>query len=501
MGWQVGGLIVGVLAVFWPLTAALWTYWLQPYVGGQGVLVAALSVWLIYRRRDALSGVPVRPVRWAAVLVMLLSIVTLVLWRAGIQTMYFMLLPLLILGAIFAAFGLTVARILAVPVGFLYFAMPAWQLMGPYLQGATVHAIGVLALLFGLPAAVSGTLISFPNGATFEVTPLCSGVGFLVQGLAVATLLGELEQAPVARRLRLFGSMIIIALITNWARAMIIIQVGYTTEMRHVLASRYHVLFGWVIFVGVLVAFVWLATRARPPPRFETPGAGSVQVPSLAGFLTAVAALTVPPVLMYLVAAPSDGSATSDVSVTATGVQWPVGRADWRGPLGDSNSGWRPIFIGAHAESYTVYRGPAGETVEVLVIGYSRQTQEGKLVSENNSLLGTDLTQLTGRLIVDDRQSYREMVVADREGRRSVIWSVYDIGGRTFVTPILSQLWYGLSSLTSQPYSDLFAFRAQCVPSCPAAQARLADFTRQLAPELIAIPASRSRRGGRGSAV
>ena len=329
MGWQVGGLIVAVLAAYWPMTAALWTYWLQPYVGGQGVLVAALSVWLIYRQRDAFSVAPVEPVRWVAVLVVLLSIVAVVLWRAGIQTLYFMVLPLLIFGAIFTAFGPTVARVLAVPVGYLYFAMPAWQLLSPYLQGATVRAIGVLAWLFGLPATVQHNLISFPNGATFEVTPLCSGVGFLVQGLAVATLLGELEQASVARRFRLIGTMIVVALITNWARAMIIIQVGYATEMRHVLASRYHVLFGWVMFVCVLVAFVWLATRARAPPRVETSGAGSAQAraPPLAGFLTAVAALTVPPVLMYLVAASSDGYAT------VTGLHWPVGRAVWRGPF------------------------------------------------------------------------------------------------------------------------------------------------------------------------
>ncbi len=495
MGWQVGGLIVAVHAVYWPMTAALWTYWLEPYVGGQGVLVAALALWLVYRQRDALAVAPVRSVRWAIVLVVLLSIATLVLWRAGIQTLYFMLLPLLILGAVFAAFGATVARLLLVPVGYLYFAMPAWQLLTPYLQGATVRALGVLTWLFGLPATVQGTLISFPNGVTFEVTPLCSGVGFLVQGLAVATLLGELERASIARRLKLFGSMIVVALITNWARALIIIQLGYTTQMRHVLASRNHVLFGWVIFVCVLVAFVWIATRAPPPPRPVPPEAVSTHAPSFAGYLAAVAALTVPPVLLYFVAASSDAPATT------TALQWPAGRADWHGPLADSNPGWRPVFIGADAKSYTVYQGRSGESVEALAIGYAYQTQAAKLVSENNSLLGADLTQLTSQLIGGDGQRYDEMVVADREGRRSVIWSVYDIGGRTFVTPILSQLWYGLSSLTSQPYSVLFAFRAQCVPTCPAARARLADFARHLGPELIAIPASRSRSGGKGSAV
>jgi len=48
-------------------------------------------------------------------------------------------------------------------------------------------------------------------------------------------------------------------------------------------------------------------------------------------------------------------------------------------------------------------------------------------------------------------------VVADEQGRRSLVWSVYDIGGREFVTPLLSQLWYGVRSLAGAPYSVLFA--------------------------------------------
>jgi EpsI family protein len=489
----VGGLIVAVLGAYWPMVAALWNYWLQPYVGGQGVLVAALSLWLIYRLRGRLSAAPARSVPWAILLVVLGSLVTLLLWRAGIQTLYFMLLPILILAAIFAALGPTIAGILVVPIGYLYFAMPAWQLLSPFLQAATVRVIGVLALPLGLPATIQGNLISFPNGTVFEVTPLCSGVGFLVQGLAVATLLGELEQACVARRLRLLGSIVIVAVIANWARAMIIVQVGYATGMRHVLVSGNHLLFGWVLFVCVLLVFVWLSTRGPLPPQRETPGAVTAQAPSLAGFLAAVAALTVAPLLIYLVA-PS-----RDESVTWTGMQWPAGHADWRGPLDNLNSVWRPVFIGAHAESYALYLDPSGESVEVLAVGYALQVQGRKLVSENNSLLGTDLTQLTSQIVGDDGQSYYERVVADREGRHSVIWSVYDIGGRAFAAPLPSQFWYGLSSLTAQPYSVLFAFRAQCVPSCTAARGRLAGFAHQLGAELIAIPGSMSRPVGRES--
>jgi EpsI family protein len=476
----VGGLIAAVIAAYWPTSSALWNYWMQSNVSGQGVLVAVLALWLIFRARDRLAAAPVRPTRWALLLLLPCSVATLIFWRAGIQTAHFMLFPLLILGAVLVAFGPAIARILLIPIGFLYFAMPAWHvLLNAPLQYLTARAVGLLVPVLGLPATVQGTLVAFPNGTTFEVTPLCSGLEFLVQGLAVATLLGELERAPAARRLRLLGSMVIVALLTNWARVMIIIEIGYTSGMRHVLASRDHVLFGTVLFVCVLVAFVWLATRGSLPAGREAARPTRIaQSPPLAGYFTAVVALAAAPVLIYLVVPSRDDAAAGGTP------RWPAGRADWRGPITSDGADWQPVFVGPHSESRVAYADGSGRRVEVLAVVYSMQEQGRELVNEGNSLLGTSLTQHTGRIVDSDGQPYYEMVVVDSQGRESVIWSVYDIGGRSFVIPIFSQLWYGLRSLTAQPPSVLFATRAECAPSCAVAGATLTGFLHLMGSEL-----------------
>lgn len=480
-GLLVGGLVAIAVAAYWPTSAGLWNYWLQPYVGGQGVLVAALAAWLVYRARDRLAEAPVRPCPWAILPLLPCSIAALIFWRAGIQTLHFMLFPLLILGAMLAAFGPAVARILLVPVGFLYFAMPAWSVLTTPLQGLTLRVVGLLAPVLGLPAAIDGTLVSFPDGTTFEVTPLCSGVGFLVQGLAVATLLGELEQASIARRLRLLSSMIVVALLTNWARVMILIEVGYTTGMRHVLVSRNHLWFGWVLFVCVLAAFVFVATRRPLRVRPEVVRTARIgHGPSLGGYVTAVAALAAAPILLYMTAPWHD----DPVAVEAPG--WPAARAGWRGPIVSVDEGWRPVFVGSHVESRVVYTALSGHDVEVLSVGYAMQEQGRELVNEGNSLLGNGLTQLTARQVDGEGQPYYEMVVADSQGHQSVIWFVYDIDGRPFVIPIFSQLWYGLRSLSAQPYSALFALKAICVPSCGAARDTLAGFVRDMGDALRA---------------
>jgi hypothetical protein len=87
------------------------------------------------------------------------------------------------------------------------------------------------------------------------------------------------------------------------------------------------------------------------------------------------------------------------------------------------------------------------------------------------------------------------MVVVDPEGHRSVIWSVYDIGGDTFVVPLLSRLWYGVRSLARPTYSAQFAFRAACGVSCDEARGTLRNFVQGMGSELLSVTGQTTTRG------
>lgn len=300
VGSQITGLVLITIAVYWPATAALWHYWTDDlYVGGHGLLVAGLAVWLLFRSCRRLARVTVQPSSWTLVPLLACSVAALVLLKAGIHTLQFLTLPALLWLAVLAAFGRDVARTIAVPIGYLYFAMPVWNLLSVPLQALTLWMVSTLAPMVGLPATVSGSLIAFPNGAQFAVTLACSGVGFLVEGLAVATLLGELENATLARRLRLSGSMVLIALATNWIRVLLLLMIGYFVGMNNVIVSRHHLLFGYALFIVVLVVFVWVAAR----PALPTPGADAAPIAAserrapLSGYLIAIVGLTIVPVL------------------------------------------------------------------------------------------------------------------------------------------------------------------------------------------------------------
>lgn len=317
---QVAGLLALAAVLYWPTTSALWH---RPVFGANAILVGVLSVWLLARARHRIALAPVSGEPWVLLLLVPCSIGSLILWKSGISALQLLLLPAVILLAVWTAFGSAVTRLISVPVCFLYFAVPAWDLLAPPLQNLTLWAVKWLAPAIGVPATVSGTSVLLPGNLWFEVSLACSGSGFLMEGLAVAVLLGELEHASVGRRVSLMGTMAIVALITNWIRVLALIQIGYSTGMRHVLVSEHHVIFGYVLFVTVLIIFVWIAVAVAPA---TAPQVSHTSVsPSVArtAFLPAVLGLAAAPalaaLLMLFADEPSGLSARHNAQSTTSG--------------------------------------------------------------------------------------------------------------------------------------------------------------------------------------
>jgi exosortase len=290
--------LIAVVALFyWPTTSALWH---RPVFGGNALLVAALALWLLVRLRDRVASAPAAGVPWALLLLVPCSIGALVFWRSGIPALQLLLLPALILLAVWTALGSAVTRLIAVPVCFLYFAVPAWDLLGPPLQSLTLWAVSWLAPAFGVPATVSGTMVLVPGNISFEVSLACSGSGFVLEGLAVAVLLGELGQATIGRRVGLMVTMVIIALVANWVRVLALVQIGYSTGMRHVLVTEHHVLFGYVLFIAVLIVFVWIAVSVGPTRTPHVAQSALYSSGARTAFVPALLGLAAAPVLVAL---------------------------------------------------------------------------------------------------------------------------------------------------------------------------------------------------------
>ncbi len=476
-----------VALLYWPSTVALnrlWTDWPgETYT--HGYLILLLSLWLIVRDRERLATTPVRPEPLALIPLALMSVVWVWLWRAAIQELQLLLLPLILYAALFAAFGRRMARAVAFAIGVLYFAMPLWGDINGVVQALSAKATGALIWTTGIPAYMDGDFVRLPTGS-IEIARSCSGLHELIVGLALAAVYGKLSGEPWRRRLQWLGLMGALSLMVNWVRIFTVVIAAYETDMTSSLV-KHHYWLGWWLFAFVFAAFLWWTGRAAPAHRAPSPSEEQDASTPTPGFTIGgrpialtVAVLAVIPALAYGM------DWANSATTSAVAIQWPTAPIGWVGPTKADVSEWQPYFLDSSGESLTRYADPKGEPVEAFAVAYHVQTQRAKLLGYWNDLLGHPerMRQQSLRMTDSAAGRWQEIVAVDSDGSRSLIWTRYRIGSRVFVQARMSQLWYGLAAIVKPPVSSLTALRTPCMPDCNAARTRLDEAAPWLQPRL-----------------
>ncbi len=476
----IAALAVAVALIYWPSTVFLYGKWTnngeRTYT--HGALILLICIALVVRARRELVAAPARASPAAGAALVLVIVAWLVGYRASIEGLEVPLQPLIFWLAVFAAFGWGVARVLLFPVGYLYFAEPIWY--GGPLQHLTVRVMSVALAVTGPPAVIVGDVIHIPNG-TFLIEEGCSGLHFMIVGLAVAALYGEQQRDPWPLRLRQLALMALLALLANWIRVYTVIEAGYLTDMQSYLVRVSHYGFGWCVFAVALAIFFWLAPRlgrpATPQARPAAPGPEPAGPPrrraELIGVLGALALLIVVPLLHSLVRGSRAAPPLADPAASLRP------EPPWHTVPVDVRSAWLPVFAGADELKRGAFGNANDATIEVLGVAYRAQRQGAELVGETSSVTGDRLEVRNEEVIPSRVGAFRESEVSDPAGARSLIWWRYQIDGRNLVNPLSQQLWFGLNSLVGQPPAALIALRAPCRGDCASARDTLQTFVSQ----------------------
>lgn len=482
-----------VALFYWPSSKALVGFWSDALdkAGTHGFLVLLVALGLVMRARARLAAEPIRPSLRGFCVLLILSAAWLWFYRAAIQDLHLLLLPMLLLAAIVGVLGWPTARVMIFPVAFLYFAMPVWSLVITPLQTLSIDVNSVLIWLTGVPAYIAGNVVNVPAGS-LEIAGGCSGRHSFVVGLTLAALYGELARDSLRWRLAWIALMGALALVANWVRIFVIIVAAEATDMQTFLVTVDHYWFGWGIFVLAFIGFLWIAGRLRDAAKISPARQGSVTgepshadppagVPRVSGAIL----LTM---LFCLAALPAAAYATASLRVVsgAIHIDWPAAPPGWRGPAPVTATVWQPLFLNASVLSQQQYVDLLGQPVEVFVVAYRVQRQGAKLLGYDNSLFekGDRLRSIEERITDSAVGPWRQDTVVDAGGQRSIIWSRYHIGAHTFVRPWAAQLWYGVAAVVTPVVSSLTALRALCRADCTAAHEQLVGVTAQLQPLL-----------------
>jgi exosortase A len=476
-----GGVVVvlgATIAAYWPTVASLLRFW-NDYDNlsyTHGYLIAAISGWLLWRARHRIvARMQAFSLAGLAALA-LCSVAWSVTFLAGIEVGHQALLPFLLLAAVAAFAGPRAAAACALPVGYLYFAIPIWDQINGTLQQLTIFAVTLLLKLFAIPAWIDGAFVHLGSGS-FEIAGGCAGLHFFIVALAIGVLFGELGHDSPRTRIKLVLIAGAMAIVMNWIRVASIIIAGYLTDMQSYLVKVDHYYFGWALFGVLLFIYFWgvprmLHLQANAPP--PVPPRHAAKVP-LSRAMVACAATALVAAFAPVLVLRSQAAAAS----AATSVELMAPKAvGWEGPYAPQSS-WNPDFRTADKVSRASWLRE-GARVESFTAMYAYQEQGKEMVGFGNSLLGSDGSWKTlskDTLPATGRAAALNRVVAqDSAGATWVFLYRYDVGGKAFAGGFASKLYYPIALVGGSPASSLLAAAARCGDDCESATRLVASF-------------------------
>jgi exosortase len=228
------------------------------------LLALPIAAWLAMRDRAARSIPAQSDILGLAVLALALTIW--IVGRAGsVALVEHAGAVMALAAAAVAAYGRARAAAWAPALAMLAFATPFGDELTPALQELSADVVEALLLAASVPATRDGLVFATPVGA-FEIAESCAGLRFLAASMMVSMLAAALFLQTAWKRLAFLAAAAMLALAANWLRAAAIIA-GAVASNRRFGVGDDHLYFGWVIYVALLAALIFLAYRLRESPR------------------------------------------------------------------------------------------------------------------------------------------------------------------------------------------------------------------------------------------
>jgi exosortase A len=460
-GWQrLAPWLLLLAALLWLLrdtAQAMVSIWLRSDTFTHAFLVPPIAAWLAWRRRAVLAQLTPAPVPW-----LLLPVAgACFLWLLGelaavAAASQFALVTLIVL-SVPAVFGWAVARALAFPLAFLYFAVPFGEFTVPVLMEWTAD-FTVAALQFsGIPVYREGLQFVIPSG-TWSVVEACSGVRYLIASFMVGTLFAYLNYRSTKRRVIFAIVSLLVPVLANWLRAYMIVMIGHLSG-NELAVGVDHLIYGWVFF-GVVICLMFFIGSRWAEPEADPAVAAAADAAAAGGDGRARTGWTTALTITALLAGTQalawqlehDGAADAPV------LALPAPPADWSD--GTEPLPWTPGFANPSAVATRGYQAEAG-TVWVWVGHYRHQGPDRKLVTSTNALVGPeDRTWVQagagGRAAAPPLPALRTGLL--RQGSalsvaqhsRLRVWQIYWVGGRWTTSDVRAKLWQALDRLTGR---------------------------------------------------
>lgn len=512
-----------VLVIAWILACyastamgMVWT-WSHSETFAHGFVVLPIVLWLVWRRRAELARLTPRPALWGLAPLAIAGFAWLFGRLAEVNALAQLAMTSMIVLAVPSILGVRIARALAFPLAFLFFAVPLGDFVLPVLMDWTAHFTVAALRASGIPVYREGLMFIIPTGA-WSVIEACSGVRYLIASLMVGTLYAYLSYRSNRRRWLFIGFAILVPIVANWVRAYLIVLLGHLSGNRLAVGVD-HLIYGWLFFGIVITLMFWIGghwreddlpeakrddeTRTTTAPATRSPDADAVAAETIAQpqpvrrFWVVAASAMLVSVLFPVVQARFDAAdAAGPVQIAAI-----APAAGWSVATGGLSS-WQPVFEHASA-TFDGHFIHDREIVGLYVAYYRDQDSSHKLVSSSNMLVrSTDpvwrqlATGSTGAVMVGGTPVDMASAVLVRDGREQLVaWKFYWIDGKLTANEYLAKLHTALARLRSGRDDSAAVVAYVRAEDAKTAAPRLQSFLHEQGDAIVAaLAATRERR-------
>lgn len=428
------------------------TIWYRSETFNHGFIVFPIAFWLIWTRRFHLALLVPKSSFVAIPLLALVGGGWLLGDLASVNAVTQFAFVLMLVLLVPAVFGFHVAKAIAFPLFFMFFAVPVGEFAIPLLMEWTARFTVFAVRLTGIPVLQDGMQFVLSSGR-WSVIEACSGVRYLIASTCVGTLYAYLNYVSLRRRLIFIAVSIVVPVVANWLRAYMIVMIGHLSNGK-LAAGVDHLIYGWVFFgVVIMIMFMigarWTEVEAKPEKAMTVGNAGAV-----APALGVLALCTV--ILMLTMAAPHwVQSAVSRSSQGAVPKLAQISNLPAWAP-GAPPVDWHPSYQNPPAELAQSFER-AGMRIGLYVVFYRNQGYSSKLVTSTNTIV-TSQDPNWLRLATRSREEtfggqLNKVHVEDLKGSDDdviSVWRWYWINGRLTSSDVVAKIYTVLSLLSGK---------------------------------------------------
>lgn len=346
-------------------------------------LVVPISLWLVWRLKDALIEFKPSPNYWMLLPFAACALMSLLGGLSAINAASHWALVLGLIVSVPAVFGVEIARAIAFPLGFLLFCVPFGEFAMPTLMQWTANVTAGAVRASGIPVYQEGLQFVIPTGR-WSVVEACSGVRYLIASFCIGVLFAYLNYASIKRRLLFVLASLLTPVLANWVRAYGIVMIGHLSG-NELATGVDHLVYGWVFFGVVIFGLFFIGMRWQqdvPMPRPIASSEGLASNPSdfrNAG-IALLAVLAIPNVVLMATA--------SSIRTDVPAIQIAGDVAGQATPIAPFTS-WSPDYVEPSAHFHQAY-GQGANQFGIHVLYYRNQDKQRKLISASNVLVAAE---------------------------------------------------------------------------------------------------------------